>query len=424
MNEKSKYVSRRKFISDAAAIGALGAVGVGAVVSSCSRKYTAPGFLDQAPDGPVLKAGLIGCGSRGTGAAINFVDAGPNLEIAALGDLFDDRLKNCRVELKDKRGIEVSDQNCFIGFDAYQKVIDSGVDVVILTQPTHFRPKSFEYAIQARKHVFAEKPIAVDPVGLRTVIAAGKRAETIGMNVVVGTQRRHQRDYVKTYEMVKNGAIGDLISAKCYWNQGRMWHVNAPIQKEWSEMEYMVRNWVHWDWLCGDQALGFGARQRMDRGNIYDSFSTNFEFDDGRQLQSMTRQIDGCTNRVLEVIYGTKGFTNAQNKIIDYNGKLIWQYEYPLGSDGKPTRSVAVPPYVQEHIDLVTAIRTGKYINETQNICESNMIGIMGRESAYSGQEVTWDEMMNSDLSLGPKEYKMGPVNVSREAPLPGTGRV
>ena len=448
MNQKPKNVSRRKFISDAAAISALGAVGVGAVVSSCSRKskYTAPAFLDQAPDGPVLKAGLIGCGSRGTGAAINFVDAGPNLEITALGDLFDHRLKICRDELKDKRGIEVSDQNCFIGFDAYQKVIDSGVDVVLLTQPTHFRPKSFEYAIQARKHVFAEKPIAVDPVGLRSVMVAGKRAEALGLNVVVGTQRRHQRDYIKTYEMVKNGAIGDLVSAKCYWNQGRMWHVDDPAQKGWSEMESMIRNWVNWDWLSGDhilelhihnldvinwffgkhpvKALGFGSRQRLDRGNIYDSFSTDFEFDDGKHFQSMTRQIDGCANKVLEIIFGTKGFTNAQNKIIDYNGNLIWQYEYPLGNDGKPTKNVAVSPYVQEHIDFVTAIRTGNYINETQNICESNMIGLMGRESAYSGQEVTWDEMMNSNLSLGPKEYIMGPVDVNRTAPLPGIGRV
>lgn len=448
MDQKSKNLSRRKFIGDAAAISALGALGVGAVVSSCSRrsKYSAPVFLDRAPDGRVLKAGLVGCGSRGTGAAVNFIDAGPNLEIAALGDVFEHRMTSCRDVLKESRGIEVPDQNCFLGFDAYQKVIDSGVDVVLLCQPTHFRPQSIEYAIQARKHVFAEKPIAVDPVGVRSVMASGKMAESASLNIVVGTQRRHQLDYVKTFEMVKNGAIGDIVSANVYWNQGRMWHVDTPPQEGWSDMETMLRDWVNWNWLCGDhildlhihnldianwffekhpvKALGFGGRHRLTRGNHYDFFSTDFEFDDGRHFHSMTRQIDGCANKVSEIIYGTKGFTNAQNRIVDYKGNLIWEYKYPLGDDGQPMNRVAISPYIQEHINLVTAIRSDSYINETQNICQANMIGIMGRESAYTGREVTWDEMMNSNMRLGPAEYKMGPVDVSRTPPVPGTAPV
>ncbi len=448
MDRKTNDSSRRKFIGNAAALSVMGALGMGAVISSCRRKpkYTAPVFPDMAPDGPLLKAGLIGCGSRGTGAAINFLDAGPNLEITALGDIFEHRMDRCRQELKENRGIEIPDEKCFLGFDNYKKVIDSGVDVVLLCTPTHFRPAHFEYAVQSRKHIFAEKPVAVDPVGLRTVMAAGRMAESAGLNVVAGTQRRHQRDYLKTFEMVKNGAIGDLVSANCYWNQGRMWHVDAPRQEGWSDMEAMLRDWVNWNWLCGDhildlhihnldvvnwffekhpvKAVGFGGRHRLERGNHYDFFSTDFQFDDGRHMHSMTRQIDGCANNVSEIIYGTKGFTNARNRIVDYKGNLIWQYEYPVGENGQPMTSVAVSPYVQEHINLVTAIRTDGYINETQNVCESNMIGIMGRESAYTGREVTWEEMMNSSMSLGPKEYKFGPVDpvvVPRIAPVPGT---
>jgi myo-inositol 2-dehydrogenase / D-chiro-inositol 1-dehydrogenase len=422
-----------------------GAIGLGTVVSSCSRKgkYKAPVFPDQAPGGPLLKAGLVGCGSRGTGAATNYFDAGPNLEITALGDIFEHRLQRCREELKDARGIEVSDQNCFTGFDAYQKVIDSGIDVVLLCTPTHFRPIHIDYAVKARKHIFAEKPVAVDPVGVRSVMAAGKMAESAGLNIVVGTQRRHQADYVKTFEMVKNGAIGELVSANCYWNQGRMWHVDAPPQHGWSDMEAMLRDWANWNWLCGDhildlhihnldvvnwffeehpvKATGFGGRHRLTRGNHYDFFSTDFQYHDGRHMHSMTRQIDGCANNVLEVIYGTKGFTNAQNRIVDYRGNLIWQYEYPKGPDGQQMNRVAISPYVQEHINLVTAIRTGNYINETRNICEANMIGIMARESAYTGRDVTWEEMMNSNQRLGPTEYRMGPVDEPRNPPVPGT---
>ena len=448
MDRKTNEFSRRKFMGSAATLSFMGALGMGAVVSSCRRKskYAAPVFPDIAPDGPVMKAGLVGCGSRGTGAAINFIDAGPNLEITALGDIFSHRMERCREQLKEQRRIEVSDQNCFLGFDAYKEVIDSGVDIVLLCTPTHFRPAHFEYAVQARKHIFAEKPVAVDPVGLRRVMAAGRMAESAGLNVVAGTQRRHQGDYVKTFEMVKNGAIGDIVSANCYWNQGRMWHVDSPREEGWSDMEAMLRDWVNWNWLCGDhlldlhihnldvinwffekhpvKALGFGGRHRLERGNQYDFFSTDFQFDDGRHIHSMCRQIDGCANNVSEIIFGTKGFTNARNRIVDYQGNLIWQYEYPVGENGQPMNRVAISPYVQEHINLVTAIRRDGYINETQNVCESTLTGIMGRESAYTGLEVTWDQMMNSGMRLGPAEYNMGPVDpdiVPRTHPVPGT---
>ncbi len=442
MNQK-KALSRRKFLGDAAAIGALGALGVGAVVSSCSRRptYVGPTFPDQAPDGQRLRAGVIGCGGRGTGAAINFINSGPNLEIAALGDVFQHRLDRCREQLKERVGVEVPDANCFTGFDAYQRVIDSDVDYIILCEPPYFRPRSFEAAIQERKHVFLEKPVAVDPVGLRQVMAAGRMAESAGLYVAAGTQRRHQRDYVKTFEMVKNGAIGDLVSANCYWNQSKLWHVNR--QEGWTDMEAMIRDWVNWTWLSGDhiveqhvhnidvvnwffekhpvKALGFGGRHRRPTGDQYDFFSVDFVFDDNRHMHSMCRQIDGCTNNVSELIFGTEGYTNAQNRIWDYNGNVIWEYEYPLGDDGEPMNSVAISPYDQTHINLVTAIRTGNYLNETQNVAESNMCAIMGRVSAYTGREVTWDEMMNSAMRLGPENLEMGPVDIPAVPPTPGT---
>jgi myo-inositol 2-dehydrogenase / D-chiro-inositol 1-dehydrogenase len=304
MDNQSKALSRRKFLGDAAAIGAIGALGVGAVISSCGRRteYTAPVFPDQAPDGRVIRAGVVGCGGRGTGAAMNFLNSGPNLEIVALGDVFQHRLDNCRNELREKMNVEVPDANCFTGFDAYRHVIDSDIDYVILCEPPYFRPNSFEYAVQARRHIFAEKPVGVDPVGIRSFMAAGKMAESAGLCVAAGTQRRHQRDYVKTYEQVRNGAIGDLVSANCYWNQSKLWHVNR--QSGWSDMEAMLRDWVNWTWLSGDhiveqhvhnidvvnwffgkhpaKAVGFGGRHRRPTGDQYDFFSIDFVFDDNR----------------------------------------------------------------------------------------------------------------------------------------------
>jgi myo-inositol 2-dehydrogenase / D-chiro-inositol 1-dehydrogenase len=177
MNNKPESNSRRAFIGGVAALSTLGAIGAGNLLSSCGsrgKKYVAPVFPDRAPDGPVLRAGLIGCGSRGTGAAFNFIDAGPNLQITAIADLFQDRIDNCRKQLKEQRGVDIPDENCFVGFDAYKKVIDSGVDVILDAAATHFRPKHFEAAVQARKHVFIEKPAGVDPVGVRSVMATWK----------------------------------------------------------------------------------------------------------------------------------------------------------------------------------------------------------------------------------------------------------
>ena len=288
-NHNSK--SRRKFLGSAVTIGAISAVGIPGILTSCSSKkgvpLVLPSFLDKAPDGTPIKAGLIGCGGRGTGAALNFLNAGPNLQITALADMFQDRLDDCRKKLKEEKKVEIPDSNCFVGFDAYKKVIDSGVDLVILATPPYFRPEHFKAAIDARKHVFMEKPVAVDPVGARSVMATAKNAEAIGLCVVTGNQRRHQRDYLEVYARIASGAIGNIVSANCYWNQDRLWYVEP--KPAWSEMEAMIRNWVNWTWLSGDHiveqhvhnldvinwytgkwpvsAVGFGSRQRRITGD-------------------------------------------------------------------------------------------------------------------------------------------------------------
>lgn len=445
MKEQSNF-SRRKFLTNAAAVGAIGIIGANALVSCAEKKkpvaLNLPPLLDQAPDGKPLKAGVIGCGGRGSGAALDFLNAGPNLVIHSLGDVFQDRIDECRQKLKKEANHEVPDENIFIGFDAFEKVIDSGVDVVILATPPHFRPQHFEAAVQARKHVFLEKPVAVDPAGIRQVMATAKKAEASGLKIITGTQRRHQRDYIEVYKEIANGAIGDIVSANCYWNQSKLWHRNQNA--DWSEMEFMIRDWVNWQWLSGDhiveqhvhnidvinwftgqrpaKAVGFGSRQRRITGDQYDNFSVDFVYDNGMHMHSMCRQINGCTNNVSEFVMGTKGSSNCQNTIWDASGAEIYKYPYPTDANGQPERNVTVSPYVQEHIDLVTCIRQDIPVNEAEQTAISNMVAIMGRVSAYTGKEVTWDEMMNSDLKLGPTTYVMGDVGIVNIAAIPVSG--
>jgi predicted dehydrogenase len=385
---------------------------------------------------------VIGCGGRGSGAALDFLSAGPNLVIHALGDVLQDRIDECRAKLKNQKNVDVPDENIFVGFDAYEKVLNSGVDLVILATPPHFRPAHFEAAVQARKHVFMEKPIAVDTAGIRSVMATAKKAESLNLKIVTGTQRRHQRDYIEVYKQVKSGAIGEIASANCYWNQSQLWYRNP--NPDWNEMEYMIRDWVNWLWLSGDhiveqhvhnldvitwftgthptKAVGFGSRQRRVTGDQYDNFSVDFVYDNGMHMHSMCRQINGCVNNVSEFIMGTKGSTNCRDTIYDAKGTQIFTYDYPLDEKGEKMKNVKISPYVQEHIDLVTCIRQNIAVNEAEQTAISNMVAIMGRVSAYTGKEVTWDEMMNSDMKLGPATYVMGPVGIVESAKIPVPG--
>jgi predicted dehydrogenase len=439
---KNPGISRRNFLSTAATVGAAGVI-VPSFITGCTpakKKVAIPTMLDQAPDGPVLKAGLIGCGGRGTGAAIDFINAGPNLQVIALADTFQDRVDSCRAQILKEKGQEVSLDKCFVGFDAYQKVIDAGVDIVILATPPFFRPEHMAAAIRANKHIFAEKPVCVDPVGARSVMASSQKAKGLELSIVTGTQRRHQRDYVATWQQVAQGEIGDIVGGNVYWNGGKLWHRDPNAS--WSEMEYMIRDWVNWCWLSGDhiveqhvhnldvfnwffgshpvKAVGFGSRQRRVTGDQFDNFSVDFTFENGIHMHSMCRQMNGCVDNVSERIQGSKGSTNCQNSLLDLAGTELWKYEYPLDKEGNPGNSLSVGPYLQEHIDLVTAIRTGKPINEAENTAISTLGAIMGRISAYTGKEVTYEEMMNSDLKLGPKVFAFGPVDVPKTVPVAG----
>ncbi|HRW85414.1 MAG TPA: Gfo/Idh/MocA family oxidoreductase [Bacteroidales bacterium] len=445
---KKTGISRRNFLGKAATVGAAGVV-VPSILTGCTGepkiKVTPVSWLDQAPDGPVLKAGVIGCGGRGKGAAVNFLKAGPNLQIVALGDTFRDRVEDCRATIA-KNGQEVPEENCFVGFDAYQKVIDSGVDIVILATPPYFRPDHLEAAVNARKHVFAEKPVCVDPVGARKVMATALKAKELGLTIVTGTQRRHQRDYVDAYQQVQAGRIGDIVSGNVYWNGGKLWHRdNNP---SWTEMEWMIRDWVNWTWLSGDhiveqhvhnldimnwftgthpvKAVGMGSRQRRVTGDQFDNFSIDFVFEDGRHFHSMCRQINGCANNVSERIQGSKGAAYFLDRVFitDLAGQELWQYEYPLNDEGKPARGKMKSAYDQEHVDMVTAIRTNQPFNELENTAISTMTAIMGRISAYTGKETTWEQMMNSDLKLGPSTLAFGPVDIPKEVPVAGDAYV
>jgi predicted dehydrogenase len=432
--ENKNDLSRRRFLSNTA-LATIGTLGAAQIISSCAGKASKPeeiklpALLSQAPDGKVLRAGLIGCGGRGTGAALNFLDAGPNLEIVALGDVFQDRLDKCRAELKTQKNVNIPDEKCFLGFDSYEKVIDSGVDIVLLTTPPHFRPQHVEAAVKAGKHIFMEKPCAVDPVGARSVMVSSERAKQKELCIVSGTIRRVQKDFVETHRRVANGEIGEIVSAHIIRNGGSLWVIKR--QPGMSDMEYMLRNWANFCWLSGDhiveqfiheidvmnwyigknpvKAMGWGGRQRRVSGDQYDFFSVEYVYDNGMQTHCAARQITGCSNLTKQLITGTNGFADAKGTIFNLKGEEMWKYPYPEEGSTDPTWKVK-DPYVQEHINLVTAIRTGNIINDAEAQINSTLITIMGRMSAYTGKDVTWDEVLNSDLYLGPKTYVFGPV--------------
>jgi predicted dehydrogenase len=431
-----KTESKKSDFNRRAFIGTVAAAGAGIVLASCKKSYPTLTFVDSAPDGPVLKAGVIGCGERGTGAALNFLKAGPNLKITALGDIFQEHLDKSRADLAQKGQQQIADDHCFVGFDAYKKVLATDVDIVICATPPHFRPIHFDAAVEAKKHCFIEKPVAVDAPGIRSILAAGQKATAYSLSVVAGTQRRHDRAYRETYNRISNGAIGQIVGARVLWNNGPLWYVQK--KKEWSDMENMLHDWVNWRWLSGDHILeqhvhnldvahwftgmnpisatGSGGPVQKVTGDQYDFFNIQFAYPNGGIMESMCRQIEGCTYAISEYVVGTEGYTNCKNTIYDLKNNVVWKYQ-EAGQDPGKTK---VNPYDQEHVDLVNAIRTNQPINEAEHVAHSTLAAIMGRTAAYTGKEVKWDETMDSNEHLGPTEYVMGPVAIKAEAPVPG----
>ncbi|WP_435010981.1 Gfo/Idh/MocA family oxidoreductase [Tundrisphaera lichenicola] len=382
----------------------------------------------------VIKVGLVGCGGRGTGAAEQSINSSTNVKLHAMGDLFQDHLNNCRESLTGKFSdkVDVADDRCFIGFDAYKKVIDSGVDLVILATPPGFRPEMIKATIAAGKHLFCEKPVAVDGPGIRTVLAAAEEAKAKKLAIVAGTQRRHQAGYIEAMKRIHDGGIGDLITAQVYWNQGGLW--SRERQPGWSDAEFQIRNWLYYTYLSGDhiceqhvhnldvmnwafdahpeRCVALGGRQVRTApiyGNIFDHFAVEYEYSGGRKTSSQCRQIDGCANNVSETIVGTKGsFVLSPGN-----------YRQSGGSGGRIRIPNERNPYEQEHIDLIDSIRSGNPMNELRTVAESTLTAIMGRMSAYTGQAVTWEQALESKLELMPKDLGFGPMKTPPVA-VPG----
>lgn len=437
--EKNK-MNRRDFLQRSTILGVGGIVGVSALASACKgpkyvplrnpEDYYVPELPDKAIQGKEIKVGVIGCGGRGSGAIKNLFDAADGIRLTALGDVFPDRIENFRKMAAEQLGQEVPEENCFIGFDAYQKVIDSGVDMIIDTTPPVFRPDHFKYAVQKGVHSFLEKPVAVDAKGYRTMMAAAKQAQAKGLCVVCGTQRHHQRPYVEAFRKIQEGYIGEITGGNVYWNQGMLWYRNR--ETGWSDMEWMIRDWVNWKWLSGDhiveqhvhnidvflwmsgykvaKATGFGARHRRITGDQYDQFSIDFEMENGVHLHSMCRQIDGCSNAVGEIIYGTKGSWNSfDHEIKDLDGNVVWKFD----NEKAETEFQQHNPYVLEHVDLVNHIRKGEPIDEATACAMSTLAGVMGRTAAYTGDTVSWDDMSQSEMDYLPEKLEIGPMDMS-----------
>jgi myo-inositol 2-dehydrogenase/D-chiro-inositol 1-dehydrogenase len=416
MTEPSSAASRREFLKTS---GALAAGGVAA---------TAAGALPQAhaAGSDSIKVGLIGCGGRGTGAAKQSITSSSGLTLHAVGDMFEDHIEHCLGNLKREEGtagkVDVPRERQFTGFDAYKKVIDSGVDLVLLATPPGFRPTHLAAAIDAGKNVFTEKPVGVDGPGIRAVIAAAEESKKKGLAVVAGTQRRHQAGYIESLKRIREGAIGDVVSARVFWNQGSLWM--KPRESSWSDMEWQLRNWLYFTWLSGDhiceqhvhnldvanwvvgahpvRCVGMGGRQvrtSPDYGHIFDHFAIDYEYPGGVHVASYCRQIPGCENSVSEHVAGSKGKWSANGSSNGYRMTGGWRF-----------RGEERNPYEQEHIDLVESIRAGKPLNELRTVAESTLTAIMGRMSAYTGKAVTWDEALNSKQSLLPAKLEMGPL--------------
>jgi myo-inositol 2-dehydrogenase / D-chiro-inositol 1-dehydrogenase len=377
----------------------------------------------RAAGSDAIRIGLIGCGGRGTGAIEDALSSGAaGVTLVAMGDLFPDRLAASRDRLREKfaNAIDVPADRSFTGFDAYQKVLSSDVNYIVLATPPGFRPLHLGAAVAAGKNIFTEKPVAVDGPGIRTVLDLHEQARAKGLGIAAGTQRRHQTGYLETMRRIHDGAIGNLLSARCYWNQGFLWKKDR--QPEWSDAEWQIRNWLYFTWLSGDhiveqhvhnldvvnwamgthpvRANGLGGRQvrtSPEYGHIFDHFAIDYEYANGATLMSQCRQIEGCDKSVSEALVGDKGACQGDKYTI--TGAQAWRFE---GRDNRP--------YVQEHADFIASIRAGKPYNELKTVAESTLTAIMGRMSAYTGKVVTWEQALESKEQLMPPALTLGPL--------------
>ncbi len=419
LNVTSDPLSRRLFLKRTSA-----AVAGGALLGTLPVER----FAHGAGADDTLKVALVGCGGRGSGAAaqaLSTYNQGP-IKLVAMADAFEDQLqrslKNLQANHSDR--IEVPKEHQFVGFDAFKKAIGM-CDVAILATPPGFRPAHFEEAVAQGKHVFMEKPVATDAPGVRRVLAAAEEAKKKNLKVGVGLQRHHQDGYIQTLARLHDGQIGDIVAMRCYWNGQTPWvKTRESLEKQYgrklTEMEYQMRNWYYFTWICGDhiveqhihnldvinwvkkgypvKAQGMGGCEVLkgpDYGEIFDHHAVEFEYEDGSRCNSHCRHQPGTWNSVSEHVTGTKGSADVSGHTI--RGENAWRYK----REGEPK-----DPYQQEHDDLMAAIRSNQPHNEAENGAKSTMTAIFGRMATYSGKEVEWNKALNSDLSLFPPKLE------------------
>ncbi len=408
-------ISRRNFLKSSSK-----AVAGSALLSSLAVERFAHGAISPSD---TVRVALVGCGGRGSGAANQALSTSGPVKLVAVADAFKDQTNRALNQLKshgDK--IDVPEEHKFVGFDAYKQAIQLA-DLVILATPPGFRPLHFEEAIRQGKHVFMEKPVAVDANGVRKVLAAAEEAKKKNLKVGVGLQRRHQLPYLETLKRLHDGAIGDIVAMRCYWNGTTPWvkpraDLEAKAGRKLTEMEYQMRNWYYFVWLCGDhiveqhihnldvinwvkqgfpvRAHGMGGcevRKGPDYGEIFDHHAVEFEYADGSRLYSQCRHINGCWSSVSEHVVGTKGSCDVSGYTI--RGENAWRFRDSKGRD----------PYQQEHDDLFEAIRNDKPYNEAEYGAKSSMTAIFGRMATYSGKVLEWNDAINSKIDVMPKSF-------------------
>ena len=409
MMNQDKNNSRRDFIKTSALITG------GALLNP----FVLPGAYAAGDD--VIKIAVIGCGGRGTGAVFQAFATGHNIKLVAMADAFRDRLDNSFKPISEKHPdkVDVPEERKFVGFDAYKKAI-ALADVVLLTAPPGFRPDHFEEAVRQGKHVFLEKPVATDAHGIRRVLAAAEMAKSKKLNVVAGLQRRYQSNYLETINRIHDGDIGDIVGGQVYWNDGGVWV--RPREAGQTEMEYQMRNWYYFNWLCGDhiveqhvhnidvanwvkgsfpvKAEGTGGRMvrtGKEHGEIFDHHSIRFTYADGTIINSECRHFPGADNRVDESFVGTKGkaYLNAGNKgtLWSQKGKELYSHDSTNN----------INPYQQEHNELFEAVSKGEFkYADAERTANSTLSAILGRYATYSGKEISWDEALNAEVNLMP----------------------
>lgn len=415
--------SRRQFLKTTAAGASVAALSLPSVV--------------HAAGGGTIRVGLVGCGGRGTGAAHQALMADKEVKLVAMADAFPDKIESSLATLEGnaeiKQKINVPKEKRFTGFNCYKDLLASGVDVILLASPPHFRPAQIEAAVAAGKHIFAEKPIAVDSPGVRRVQAASEQAKAKGLALVSGLCYRYQRAKRETIKRVHDGAVGNVVALQTSYNTGPLWTRERTAQM--SDMEWQMRNWLYFTWLSGDfiveqhihsldkmawvmhdeppiSAVSLGGRQvRIEPqfGHIYDHFATVYEYKGGVKLFSYCRQMARCHNDVSDHVLGSKGTCDVQRHII--RGENKWTHRAKPGD--------ADDMYQNEHDELFASIRDGKPLNNGDYMCKSTLMAIMGRMAAYTGQLITWDKALASTEDLTPAKYEFGPHPVPPVA-LPG----